>query len=193
MTDDAPLDITTALLFRCLQVCRYGGGYPLVGKIVSWAVQSTLFESIAVVSSVVAPVLVMHGSEDNLVPVSHSRRLYEACTSAKKKLVVVEGAFSYYTLSCCSPTLPTCLLYDVSPFVWFSCVHESPVGSTGMGHNDVWDEPHRNHLKQAIRDFLNDTLQFSSQTPNYFEGYAPPPGEEQQTARHVYEIAVGAL
>ena len=78
-----------------MQVCRYGGGYPLVGTIVSWAVESTLFESNAVVSSVVAPVLVMHGSEDHLVPVSHGRQLYEACTSDKKNLVVVEGAVSY--------------------------------------------------------------------------------------------------
>ncbi|MGM9937264.1 MAG: alpha/beta hydrolase [Candidatus Ornithomonoglobus sp.] len=38
------------------------------------------------------PMLFIHGSEDNFVPVAMSRRNYEACASDKKELLIMDGA-----------------------------------------------------------------------------------------------------
>jgi len=49
------------------------------------------FDSINKVRSLKPPVLYIHGTKDELIPVAMSQRLYDA-TSSKKKLVLVENA-----------------------------------------------------------------------------------------------------
>jgi pimeloyl-ACP methyl ester carboxylesterase len=44
------------------------------------------------ISSCTLPTLILHGTQDQIIPVSEARALYEACGSGPKRLVTVEGA-----------------------------------------------------------------------------------------------------
>jgi fermentation-respiration switch protein FrsA (DUF1100 family) len=52
---------------------------------------SIRYESLSLVGSVRAPLLLIHGDADTLVPVEHSRRLFEAANQPKR-LLIVPGA-----------------------------------------------------------------------------------------------------
>ncbi|NML46383.1 alpha/beta hydrolase [Ramlibacter sp. G-1-2-2] len=56
------------------------------------------FESIHKVDRIHAPLLVVHGSEDNLIHSELGRRLYDAA-SGKKQFVLVEGGSHYNTMA----------------------------------------------------------------------------------------------
>lgn len=50
------------------------------------------FDNIAKISRVKSPVIFLHGSDDTLIPPSHSRRLFETFTGKKKLIIVDRGA-----------------------------------------------------------------------------------------------------
>ncbi len=52
---------------------------------------TTRYDTLARIAEVNAPVLVVHGSRDEIAPVAHARRLYEAARDPKR-LLIVEGA-----------------------------------------------------------------------------------------------------
>jgi uncharacterized protein len=56
------------------------------------------FASIDKVSHIGSPLLVVHGSDDNLIPGDLARRLYDAA-GGKKRFVLVEGGSHYSTMS----------------------------------------------------------------------------------------------
>ena len=57
---------------------------------------SERFDSLAAMPKIKAPVLVVHGSEDSLVPSRFGRALYERAT-APKRFVLVDGGTHYST------------------------------------------------------------------------------------------------
>jgi hypothetical protein len=50
------------------------------------------FDNIKKIRGLRCPVVLLHGSDDTLIPVTHSRRLFEKCTSKKKMIIVENGA-----------------------------------------------------------------------------------------------------
>ncbi len=56
---------------------------------VRWLIRDP-FDSLARIPAVRSPVLVVHGSEDGLIPLEDGRRIYEAAT-AIKDMVIIEG------------------------------------------------------------------------------------------------------
>ena len=70
------------------RICRRRAGYSLDGISTTESVANTNI-----------PILFIHGSEDNFVPVSMSRANYDACAAYKKELCIIPDAGhaeSYY-------------------------------------------------------------------------------------------------
>ena len=63
--------------------------YPALGFLIPFA--SMRYDSLAAIRQVQAPLLVIHGEADTLVPPEHSRRLYQAAREPKR-LLLVPGA-----------------------------------------------------------------------------------------------------
>lgn len=51
----------------------------------------TRFDNLSKLRHYTGPLLLIHGENDTLVPPDHSRRLFEACPSKNKKLILVPG------------------------------------------------------------------------------------------------------
>jgi len=57
-----------------------------------WALGSSAFNNLDKAVNVSSPVLIIHGKEDTLIPVSMGRRVYEALPIAQKEMIQVPGA-----------------------------------------------------------------------------------------------------
>ncbi|MCS7014871.1 MAG: alpha/beta hydrolase [Gemmatales bacterium] len=55
-----------------------------------WLVR-TRFDNLARIRHYSQPLLILHGQRDELIPPHHAQRLYEACPSRHKKLILVPG------------------------------------------------------------------------------------------------------
>jgi len=69
-------------------VVRHGGGYKKSGSVAATLIND-MFDSLSVIGSVQAPVLFIHGLEDSIVPSEHSKRLFAACKSKVKEIILI--------------------------------------------------------------------------------------------------------
>jgi fermentation-respiration switch protein FrsA (DUF1100 family) len=62
--------------------------YPQIPQII---IQNKFFNSVELIKKINVPVFISHGSEDEIIPVKHSYRLFEAANEPKK-LLILKGA-----------------------------------------------------------------------------------------------------
>jgi pimeloyl-ACP methyl ester carboxylesterase len=50
------------------------------------------WDSISVINKITARIFIIHGDEDEVIPIDHSYKLFEAC-SVKPQMRIIEGAY----------------------------------------------------------------------------------------------------
>jgi fermentation-respiration switch protein FrsA (DUF1100 family) len=75
----------TCLASRCAEIVPLLQGYP------SWTYPTSGLDNRTWVSHIKAPLLVVHGERDSMIPVRHAREVFDAATS-RKELVIVPAA-----------------------------------------------------------------------------------------------------
>ena len=104
----------------------------IAGKLASKVISKDFFRSIDAVQAITVPLLIIHGTDDSIVPVAHGQQLYEAASVQARELVLVEGEASQHIQGCTE-----------------HMVH------AGMGHNNIFEGEYYNQVKQAVIDFVD--------------------------------------
>jgi alpha-beta hydrolase superfamily lysophospholipase len=68
----------------------------LRGWLSQWSPDDTRAQADVAAANITVPVLAIENSADDAVPQPHTRRFMDACASADKAMVVIQGANHYY-------------------------------------------------------------------------------------------------